>query len=414
MRNILTVLILGLCVKASFLLATEPMGRGAWELGRIAEFIAEGKGFISPLGEEQGDSPCIHFAPAVPAYLAGLQVITGSRLASQASAAWINVMLSALTGVLLLVLGKRLFDEKTGMTAGIIYAFCPASCFYVASSWSCTILAFCGVAFLLLAIRMKDRPSFGSVAVFGIATGVIALIDTPFLLVAPVAVLAALLPTKRISWVIGGSAVSLLACLIIISPWLYRCWQVTDGHLIPIRGNFGMELWIGNHPGAESLSETRSYHPYTDPIEEAIFQPMGEVAYNRHCLDRAKDWISENPAQFFQLIPVRFAKYWLGESVIDADQSLLRRAAKLLLQGLPLLLAIAGIIFAIRDRRPIILLIACLILVPLPHYITHSGWTRYRLPLDPIIYLLAAYALVTIFYWVKKPKTTQTATNDIS
>ena len=404
MRNILTVLILGLCVKASFLTATEPLGRESWELGRIANFIAQGKGFISPLGEERDDSPCIHFAPAVPVYLAGLQNITGSKSGSQAAAAWINVLLSALTGVLLLVLGKRLFDERTGVTAGIIYAFCPASCFYVASSWSCTILAFAGIAWLILATRMKDRPSFWTIAGFGAATGVMALIDTPFLLVAPVAVLAALLPTKRISWVIGGSALSLIACLIVISPWMYRCWQVTDGHLIPIRGNFGMELWIGNHSGAEMLSEERSYHPYSDPIEEAIFQPMGELTYNRYCLDRAKKWISENPDKFFQLIPIKFAKYWLGESVVAADQSFVSRAAKLLLQGLPMLLAIAGIIFAIRDRRPIILLIACLILVPLPHYITHSGWTRYRLPLDPIIYLLAAYAMVTIFQWATKPK----------
>ena len=49
------------------------------------------------------------------------------------------------------------------------------------------------------------------------------------------------------------------------------------------------------------------------------------------------------------------------------------------------------------ERRPVLLLVACLVLVPLPHYVTHAGWTRYRLPLDPVIYLLAAYGIAAFF-----------------
>ena len=67
------------------------------------------------------------------------------------------------------------------------------------------------------------------------------------------------------------------------------------------------------------------------------------------------------------------------------------------MQGLPLLLALLGLGLAMRDRRAVLLLVACLILVPLPHYVTHSGWTRYRLPLDPVIYLLAAYSIAAFF-----------------
>ena len=397
MRSILTIFLLGFCVKAAFLACTEPAGRDSWELGRIAEFISQGKGFISPFGSEREDRACIHFAPAVPAYLGALQVATGSRAGSQAAAAWINVLLSALTGVLLLTFGTRLFDKRTGLTAGIIYSLCPASCYYVASSWSCTILAFTGIVWLILATRLRERPSLWGVAGFGAATGVMALIDTPFLLVAPVAVLAAMIPTKRIGWVVGGSVLSLLMFLVVASPWMYRCWQVTDGHLIPVRGNFGMELWIGNHPGAELPTQNRTYHPFTDPIEEAIYEPMGELEYNRHCLERAKEWISSNPEKFYGLIPVRMAKYWLGESIVSPDEIPVKRVLKVFLQGIPLVFALLGIGLAIRDRRPVLLLVACLVLVPLPHYVTHSGWTRYRLPLDPVIYLLAAHAISAFF-----------------
>ena len=397
MRNICTILILGLCVKAAFLASTEPAGRDSWELGRIAEFISQGKGFISPFGSEREDRACIHFAPAVPAYLAGLQLLSGSRAGSQAAAAWINVVLSALTGVLMMILGHRLFNERTGFIAGVIYAFCPASCNFVASSWSCTLLALAGMAWLILATQMRERRSVWAVTVFGIATGLMALIDTPFLLVAPVAVLVALVPTKQIGWMIGGSALSLLLCLAVASPWLYRCWKVTDGHVIPIRGNFGMELWVGNHPGAELPLQERTFHPFSDPVEEAIFEPLGELEYNRHCLERAKEWITDNPDKFCGLIPVRMAKYWLSESIVSTHESSLKRIFRLVVQGVPLLLALLGIGLAVRDRRPILLLVACLILVPLPHYVTHSGWTRYRLPLDPIIYLLAAYAIATFF-----------------
>ena len=402
----MVVFLVSFCIKAIVLILTEPAGRDSWELGRIADYIAQGKGYISPFGYEREDDYCIHFAPAIPAYLAGLQVCTGSRQGSQAAAAWINVILSSLTAVLMVRLGMLLFDEKTGWAAGILYAFCPASCNFVASSWSATVLALAGIVWLILATRLRDMPTFWRIAGFGAATGVLALIDTPFLLVAPVAVLAAVVPSKKITRIAGGSVLALFAFAIVISPWLYRCWEVTDGKLLPIRGNFGMELWVGNHPGVElpRSNTTKTFHPFSDPSEKAIMQRMGEVEYNQYCLERAKDWISNNPDTFYELIPIRMASYWLGDSIRSTDSDPLIRIVKILLQGIPLLLALIGLGLAMRDRRQVLLLVACLILVPLPHYITHAGWTRYRLPLDPVIYLLAAYAIVSILGTFKRTR----------
>ena len=403
-RKFMVVFLVSFCVKATVLTLTEPAGRDSWELGRIADYIAQGKGYISPFGNEREDDYCIHFAPAIPAYLAGLQICTGSRQGSQAAAAWLNVILSSLTAVLMVRLGMLLLDETTGWTAGILYAFCPASCNFVASSWSATVLALAGIAWLILATRLRETPTSWRIAGFGAATGVLALIDTPFLLVAPVAVLAAVVPSKKMTRIAGGSVLALLAFAIVISPWLYRCWQVTDGKLLPIRGNFGMELWVGNHPGAElpRSKTTRTFHPFSDPPETAIMQRMGEVEYNRYCLQRAKDWISNNPDTFYKLIPIRMALYWLGDSIRSTVSDPLTRIVKVLLQGVPLLLALVGLGLAIRDRRQVLLLAACLLLVPLPHYVTHAGWTRYRLPLDPAIYLLAAYAIVSILRMLKQ------------
>ena len=208
-RKFMVVFLVSFCIKAIVLILTEPAGRDSWELGRIADYIAQGKGYISPFGYEREDDYCIHFAPAIPAYLAGLQVCTGSRQGSQAAAAWINVILSSLTAVLMVRLGMLLFDEKTGWAAGILYAFCPASCNFVASSWSATVLALAGIVWLILATRLRDMPTFWRIAGFGAATGVLALIDTPFLLVAPVAVLAAVVPSKKITRIAGGSVLAL-------------------------------------------------------------------------------------------------------------------------------------------------------------------------------------------------------------
>lgn len=409
MQKLLAIFLLGLCIKSVFLLMTEPGGRDSWELGKIAAYIADGKGYISPFGQQRPDDPCIHFAPGVPAYLAALQLATGSRSGSQAAAAWINVVLSAMTGVLLVILGKRLFDEDTGLWAGVLYGVCPASCHFVASSWSATILALLGTAWVLLAARLRERPTWPGIAGFGAATAVLALIDTPFLLVAPVAVLAAMIPTRKIGWIVGGSALSATVFLIVVSPWLLRCWLVTDGHLIPLRGNFGMELWVGNHPGADSIffKKEKTFHPYSDPQETVLIEEMGELQYNRHCLERASAWISQNPSKFRSLIGQRFAMYWLGSSIIpsEAPSGLLEvglHAVKVALQGVPLLFAIIGIGLALYRRHAIAVLLGCLILTPLPHYFTHSGWTRYRLPLDPIIYLFAACALVTLWSWRKE------------
>ena len=57
-RKFMVLFMVSFCVKATVLTLTEPAGRDSWELGRIAGYIAQGKGYISPFGNEREDNYC--------------------------------------------------------------------------------------------------------------------------------------------------------------------------------------------------------------------------------------------------------------------------------------------------------------------------------------------------------------------
>ena len=103
-----------------------------------------------------------------------------------------------------------------------------------------------------------------------------------------------------------------IACL----PWGWRNYTTFDA-LFFVRSNFGLELRMGNHPGADAAMEVMDrlrnhQHPRASEAEAAKVQAMGEVAYMRAAGREALDWMRANPATVARLTASRVAHWWLG------------------------------------------------------------------------------------------------------
>ena len=102
----------------------------------------------------------------------------------------------------------------------------------------------------------------------------------------------------------------------------------------------------------------------------------------------AKAYIRAHPAEFLRLSAVRFFRFWTGTGNKDGSVFFTLHAV------LTTSLGVIGIWRLVQEGRLrlAVLFLLPLMLFPLPYYITHAEF-RYRLVVDPLLTILAAYAL---------------------
>ncbi|MCA9244694.1 MAG: hypothetical protein KDA32_12100 [Phycisphaerales bacterium] len=93
------------------------------------------------------------------------------------------------------------------------------------------------------------------------------------------------------------AAAFLAACAITLAPWLIRNVNVGVGPAISTTG--GVNLWMGNNPGAKH----GGYHRNAQHIVG-----KGEGETDRAYRDKALHWITENPDRYRRLCGVRLAR----------------------------------------------------------------------------------------------------------
>jgi hypothetical protein len=164
------------------------------------------------------------------------------------------------------------------------------------------------------------------------------------------------------------AALMLLVCLLGILPWTVRNF-VTFGRIMPVRSNFWPEAYFGN--------VDFSLHPTGDTM---LYQLEGEVQFAADLKQRVLSFVRSNPTAFARLTAKRVTKFWMLPPQLQPYPSLL------------FLMAVAGVIKAWRRRKRWIGFVSALVLYPLIYYITYT-FARYRYPIEPLMYALAAYFL---------------------
>jgi hypothetical protein len=276
--------------------------------------------------------------------------------------------------------------RRAGVIGGLAGALLPR--------WAHQVECLAGVALgLLLAWHLArwqaDRPSTRGALLLGAAWGA-AFHLTPSLL--PV-LLGCLLfeawwRADRQRWTSVGAVLlgATLACV----PWAWRNHAVF-GELLFVRGNFGLELRMGNHEGAPADIDLTDIpgqqierHPRTNLAEARRLQVIGERAYMREARAEASAWIRDNPGTFAALGARRALFFWFGspsEGPLAALTALLTVLAALGLRRLwPALETPKRAAFAIP-----------LLTFPLVYYVV-IFMPRYRVPLTGLLLVLAGSA----------------------
>jgi hypothetical protein len=250
--------------------------------------------------------------------------------------------------------------------------------------WETCLSTLLLVGMIALALRVVQRPRGLLWTVMGAYSG-LAVVVNPALLPALLAVLgwAAWQIRKIFPY---SPLLGLLALLLVFAPWPIRNARVLHA-FIPLRSTVGFELWMGNRAGATGFLD-ESQFPLFNQREYQLYVAQGEVAYMGEKSALAKLYVRAHPAEFLRLSTVRFLRFWTGTGSKDGSVFFTLHAV------LTTSLGVMGIwrLYETRRLRLLVLFLLPLILFPLPYYITHAEF-RYRLVVDPLLTILAGYAV---------------------
>jgi len=357
-----------------------------FEMGLLANSLLHGQGYGSPFGGSTG--PTAFIAPGYPTLVAAVFLVFGIYTYASAIAIIVSqVLINLLTIWLMMRVGKEVLDSRTAILAGAFWAISPPLLFMPIIFWETSISACAVIGMIALAMRCRREPTKAAWIFLGSFCGIAALIN-PALLPSLLAVMGwAAYQTRRVART--APAIGLLALLLVFAAWPIR--NAYRFHaFIPLRSTVGFELWMGNRPGATGRLD-ESVFPMFDKQELASYLSKGEVAYTHDKSEQAWEYVRARPAVFLKLSLRRFYRFWAGTGNQDGSPAFEIHAL------LTTVFGVAGLVLIYRRRMHAfaVLMALPLLLFPLPYYITHAEF-RYRLNIDPLLTILAAYAVTQL------------------
>ena len=235
-----------------------------WEMGRIARSLVSGEGFSSPFGGHTG--PTAWTPPLYPLLMATCFRLFGiySNLAAWALLV-VNSLFSAATAGAVYEIAERCYGKRRDghgvpLWSGWLWALYPAAMQYAVKwPWDMALTAFFFAMVLVLGLRLRgiggpvqaERPV--TWAGFGLFWGLVALSNSSLLTFLPIQVLWLFWPYRaKLARVFPASVAGALVFCACLAPWILRNQRAFHA-FVPLRGNFGAELYMSALPSHEGF-----------------------------------------------------------------------------------------------------------------------------------------------------------------
>ena len=196
----------------------------------------------------------------------------------------LQCLMHAASCLLVFSLGKRLFNARTGLLAGLFCAFHPMLLRYVPDLHMETFLVFMCTLTIWTTVRFYDRSTVAN----GILVGVIGMCATltkgvmlPYLGI--FGIISAVLALRRRSMKEFMAVVAMfIAMAVVLAPWTYRNYQVTGGRFVLLTPG-ASDSFLRGYIFTRWEFVTLQKPPYTDAENEsnAWFRRIAREAGHR-------------------------------------------------------------------------------------------------------------------------------------
>jgi Dolichyl-phosphate-mannose-protein mannosyltransferase len=343
--------------------------------------------YLWPLGNR-----LVFYPPVYDYFIAVLRLVFGSLAAVQ----WAQVVLGALLVPAVGRSGLRAFGPRVGVAAAALTAFYPELLWYPAHFWSETVFLFLLWWAIERTLEADATRSSRTAAVAGLLWGLSALTRELSLYLVPLVVLWLVRPAAGTRPAAGSwrrASALLVALILSIVPWTVRN-AIKFHAFIPVSTLGGLNLWQGN----TTLTHVRIY--------EILDTVGGPIEQDRYCRQMAWRAIRDRqPWWIFEKLGAEMPEFWkAGSEVIDhlegreACGPLPPRTSALLELAFvgPYLVLLGFFLVGLARLRPSSggwLLLALLGAYNLAHVVAYAT-TRFRVPVLPIVFMVAAAAAV--------------------
>jgi hypothetical protein len=361
------------------------------EPSHIAWALVSGYGYSAPWPNTPV-APTAQQPPLYPMMLAGIFKLVGTfSYAALWIAGGINAVVSAITAVLIFYIGKRWFGTPTGALAAWVWSCWEYEAVSTVRLWESSLAALLLTIGLLMLPGLADSLRLRRWVLFGGLAGIAALTNTTLLAVFPFFWLWLWVTYRRRGRSCSTALLlSVGICILTLLPWTIRNYAAFH-RLMPVRDNFGLELWVGIElgPGRPGAVLTRLFpvdFPLSNPTE---YNRLGEMAFMDSRLQLALNFIRQHPTEYLGFVESRIVRYWT-----EPKDTAWPAVSLLACMGLCLALKRKGL-----DAMPYAIV---LVMFPLVYYITHT-FPTYRFPMEPEMLILASYATVSLAEKIGKP-----------
>lgn len=222
-----------------------------WEYSVIARNLLSGRGSLYRF---LGADYYSYGSWLYPRLLAAVLWATGGR-------EWVMVVVHALlagaTSLVVLAIARRMFGELEALSAGVVTALHPGLLVYAGKLHAQTLDVFLIACSFLLLLRLSRDPTKQTALLTGVVASLAAMSRAtivPFYVAwAMWFVVTRRLP-RRNAVALACAAAGVLGVLGAVATDAYA----RVGRVVPLRGDIGINLWVGNHAGATGTSFTAS------------------------------------------------------------------------------------------------------------------------------------------------------------
>jgi 4-amino-4-deoxy-L-arabinose transferase-like glycosyltransferase len=354
--------------------------------------LSEGKGFILD------NQPTAFRPPGYPTFIGFCYWIFGP---SPLAVHCVQAFLDTLTCLFLFLIACKIFNSRTAFIATCIFAIFPLHILYIPRISAEIFFTLFFLSSIWLMIRpWEESQNLMRIIIVGLMWGITTLIRP----MASVFIIIAV-------WYFWDRAISIkvntlrATILIIVFGLVLLPWMVRNQirfERFTLTSNFGLNLWIGNHPGANGGNAyPRSDNPLAQEQDKFKQSDLGlklAFDYFKHNIQAYPWLLSKKLAHFFSsdyhaMSVLQYRPEWKtykSSVLVYRELSLTLWILFHLPYVAVMILGIIGIICQASTRTRSIRLLISIILIFIFIHLVFYGDARYRVPIIPIFILFAA------------------------
>lgn len=378
---LITIFILALAIRFIFVLKSHDIpASDAWVYDRLGLSIAEGRGYTDSDG-----TPHSLYPPFYPLVLSVIYRVCGHNYTAVRLA---QSILGALTCVMIYVLGRKIFYEMVGLIAavflGVYLPFIKSSCMLLSE----LLLTFLLVAVILVLVSLKGARGKIRFALC-ISAGLLlsaAFLTKSIMFLFPFVAAVIIFLGDGLRNLFAWRKVCIIALFfcVAIAPWIARNYMLYNAFL-PVSPEGGLVLYSSYRPARGIFGLIAD--PQDPVVKEggAIHSPIMRRDF---FVKKTVEFVIRNPKDTIILEMKKILYFW---APYDWEIVGNRWFNVLFVAVLPFFVYGFKLILKLKTGWPILAPIVYFQIMTLLFY----GSPRFRLPIDPFIFLVSAVGMIS-------------------